>query len=116
LELDLDALFEAAADVIVAKPIPTYPVATQDVALVVDAGVPASDVLEVLREGAGDLLEDVCLFDVYSGTGIEDGRKSLAFSLRFRATDRTLTADEASASREAAVALAVERFGAVQRG
>ncbi|HET8795484.1 MAG TPA: phenylalanine--tRNA ligase subunit beta, partial [Arthrobacter sp.] len=46
LELDLDALFEAAADVIVAKPIPTYPVATQDVALVVDAGVPASDVLE----------------------------------------------------------------------
>ncbi len=116
VELDLDALFEAAADVIVAKPIPTYPVATQDVALVVDAGVPASELLEVLREGAGDLLEDVSLFDVYSGTGIEDGRKSLAFSMRFRAPDRTLTADEASASREAAVALAAERLGAVQRG
>ncbi|GAB3529249.1 phenylalanine--tRNA ligase subunit beta [Arthrobacter monumenti] len=116
LELDLDALFEAAADVIVAKSIPTYPVATQDVALVVDAGVPASAVLDVLREGAGDLLEDVSLFDVYSGTGIEEGRKSLAFSLRFRAPDRTLTADEASASREAAVALAAERLGAVQRG
>ncbi len=115
LELDLDVLFEAAADVIVAKPVPTFPVATQDVALVVNAEVPAVEVLEVLREGAGDLLEDIALFDVYSGTGIEDGRKSLAFSLRFRAPDRTLTADEASASRAAAVALAAERLGAAQR-
>lgn len=115
LELDLDVLFEAAADVIVAKPVPTFPVATQDVALVVDADIPASEVLDVLREGAGDLLEDIALFDVYSGTGIEEGRKSLAFSLRFRAPDRTLTADEASAARATAVALAAGRFGAVQR-
>ena len=49
------------------------------------------------------------------GKGIEDGKKSLAFGLRFRAADRTLTADEASAARESAVAVAAERFGAVQR-
>jgi phenylalanyl-tRNA synthetase beta chain len=115
LEFNADALFEAAADVIVAKHISAFPVATQDVALVVPKEVPADDVLAALREGAGELLEDVALFDVYAGKGIEDGRKSLAFGLRFRAADRTLTADEASAARESAVALAAERFGAVQR-
>ncbi|WP_018774424.1 phenylalanine--tRNA ligase subunit beta [Arthrobacter sp. 131MFCol6.1] len=115
LELNADALFEAAADVIVARHISTYPVATQDVALVVAQDVPAGEVLAALREGAGELLEDVALFDVYAGKGIEEGKKSLAFSLRFRANDRTLTADEASAAREGAVAAAHERFGAVQR-
>ncbi|MBT8160216.1 MULTISPECIES: phenylalanine--tRNA ligase subunit beta [Arthrobacter] len=115
LELNVDALFEAAPDVIVAKHISGFPVATQDVALVVPQDVPADAVLAALREGAGELLEDVALFDVYAGHGIEDGKKSLAFGLRFRATDRTLTADEASEAREAAVAVAAERFGAVQR-
>ena len=115
LEINADALFEAAPDVIVARHISTFPVATQDVALVVPADVPADEVLAALREGAGELLEDVALFDVYAGKGIEEGRKSLAFGLRFRAADRTLTADEASAARESAVALAAERFGAVQR-
>ncbi|NYD79407.1 phenylalanine--tRNA ligase subunit beta [Arthrobacter cupressi] len=115
MELDADAIFDAAADVIVAKHISGFPVATQDVALVVPQDVPADAVLAALREGAGELLEDVALFDVYVGKGIEDGKKSLAFGLRFRATDRTLTADEASEAREAAVAVAAERFGAVQR-
>ncbi|WP_309107211.1 phenylalanine--tRNA ligase subunit beta [Arthrobacter sp.] len=115
VEINADVLFEAAADVIVARHISTFPVATQDVALVVPQDVPADDVLTALREGAGELLEDVALFDVYAGKGIEDGRKSLAFSLRFRAADRTLTAEEASAARGSAVALAASRFGAVQR-
>ncbi|WP_442542904.1 phenylalanine--tRNA ligase subunit beta [Arthrobacter sp. KN11-1C] len=115
LELNADALFDAAPDVIVAKHISGFPVATQDVSLVVPQDVPADAVLAALREGAGELLEDVALFDVYAGQGIEDGKKSLAFGLRFRATDRTLTADEASEAREAAVAVAAERFGAVQR-
>ena len=115
VEINADALFEAAPDVIVARHISTFPVATQDVALVVPADVPADEVLAALREGAGELLEDVALFDVYAGKGIEAGKKSLAFGLRFRAADRTLTADEASAAREGAVALAAERFGAVQR-
>ncbi|MCC3280529.1 phenylalanine--tRNA ligase subunit beta [Arthrobacter sp. zg-Y40] len=114
-ELDVDALFDAAPDVIVARPISSFPISTQDVALVVAEDVPAEHVREALREGAGELLEDVALFDVYAGSGIEPGHKSLAFALRFRAADRTLTADEASEARAAAVALAAERFGAVQR-
>ncbi|TLK55313.1 phenylalanine--tRNA ligase subunit beta [Glutamicibacter sp. V16R2B1] len=115
MELDGEALMAAAPAVVVAEQMTTQPLATQDVALVVDEQVVAGDVLSALREGAGELLEDIALFDVYSGQGIEDGKKSLAFGLRFRATDRTLTADEASEARAAAVAVAADRFGAVQR-
>lgn len=115
MELDVDVLVDAAADVVLARSISTYPVATQDVALVVPADVPAEAVREALREGAGELLEDIKLFDVYAGAAIGEGRKSLAFGLRFRGQDRTLTADEASVARSAAVELAAERFGAVQR-
>ena len=93
----------------------TFPVATQDVALVVDASVPAADVEAALRDGAGELLEDLRLFDVYTGEQVGAGRKSLAFALRFRAADRTLTVEEASAARDAAVAEATRRTGAALR-
>jgi phenylalanyl-tRNA synthetase beta chain len=68
-----------------------------------------------LRAGAGALLESVRLFDVYTGQQVGDGKKSLAFSLRFRAADRTLTEAEISAARDAAVSAAAERIGAIQR-
>ncbi|MFG2355368.1 phenylalanine--tRNA ligase subunit beta [Streptomyces sp. NPDC048521] len=117
MELDLDAL-EAVGDGVPQAPrISTFPVATQDVALVVDKPVPAAEVEAALREGAGELLESIRLFDVYENAEqLGDGRKSLAYALRFRAGDRTLTVDEASAARDAAVALAGERTGAVLRG
>ncbi|WP_018135594.1 phenylalanine--tRNA ligase subunit beta [Acaricomes phytoseiuli] len=115
LELDVSALIEAAPEVIVAKPLSTYPAATQDVALLVPQELPAVQVLETLRGGAGELLEHIELFDDYRGQGVPEGRKSLAFGLRFRAPDRTLTADEASAARQAAVAAAAEAFGAELR-
>jgi phenylalanyl-tRNA synthetase beta chain len=66
---------------------------------------------------AGDvMLESLRLFDIYAGAQIAEGHKSLAYTLRFRAPDRTLTADEASAARDAAVAEAARRTGAVLRG
>lgn len=116
MELDLDRLEEASTGIPQGPKISTFPVATQDVALVVDGGVPAADVEKVLREGAGELLESIRLFDVFTGEQIGEGKKSLAYALRFRAADRTLTVDEASAARDAAVALAAERTGAVLRG
>ncbi|MFI2377786.1 phenylalanine--tRNA ligase subunit beta [Streptomyces sp. NPDC018964] len=117
MELDLDALEQAGDGVPQAPGISTFPVATQDVALVVDAFVPAADVEAALREGAGELLESIRLFDVYENAEqLGEGRKSLAYALRFRATDRTLTVDEASAARESAVTLAGDRTGAVLRG
>ncbi|MER6156733.1 phenylalanine--tRNA ligase subunit beta [Streptomyces sp. NPDC001868] len=116
MELDLDALEQVGDGTPQAPSISSFPVATQDVALVVDAFVPHADVEAALREGAGELLEGIRLFDVYENAEqLGDGRKSLAYALRFRAGDRTLTVDEASAARDAAVALAGERTGAVLR-
>jgi phenylalanyl-tRNA synthetase beta chain len=114
-EIDLDALLEQASDSVAAPTYSTFPVAKEDVALVVDADVPSADVEAALREGAGELLESVRLFDVYTGPQVAEGKKSLAFALRFRALDRTLTEEETGAARDAAVRVAAERCGAVQR-
>ena len=91
----------------------TMPAALQDVALIVDESVAAGDVQSALRAGAGNLLESITLFDRYDKIG--DGKISLAFSLVFRANDRTLTGAEVSEAREAAVAEAGKRTGAVLR-
>jgi phenylalanyl-tRNA synthetase beta chain len=87
----------------------------QDVALIVGDDVAAQSVVDAVRDGAGELLEDIRLFDVYTGTQIGEGRKSVALALRFRAADRTLTEDEASAARDSAVANAARQVGAEQR-
>ncbi|MFJ8077839.1 phenylalanine--tRNA ligase subunit beta [Streptomyces sp. NPDC096176] len=116
MEIELDVLERAAEGAVQAPRISTFPVATQDVALVVADDVAASDVEAALREGAGELLESLRLFDVFTGEQIGEGSKSLAYALRFRAADRTLTVEEATAARDAAVALAAERHGAVLRG
>ncbi|MCX4833690.1 phenylalanine--tRNA ligase subunit beta [Streptomyces sp. NBC_00006] len=117
MELDLDVLERAGTGLLEAPRISTFPVATQDVALIVDKTVPAAEVEKALREGAGELLESIRLFDVYENAEqLGDDKKSLAYALCFRAGDRTLKADEASAARDAAVALAAERTGAVLRG
>ncbi len=122
-ELDLSVIETAAAGrgPVQAPVVSGYPVATQDVALIVADAVPAADVAAALTSGvaaagAGALLEDVRLFDVYTGEQAGEGSKSLAYTLRFRAPDRTLTADEVSAARDAAVAEAAQRTGAVLRG
>lgn len=114
LEIDLDALpLEEGLPAPVLSP---FPAVHQDLALVVSDEVPASDVEATVREGAGELLESVRIFDVYRSEQLGEGRRSLAFSLRFRATDRTLTEDEASAGRLAAIELAKQRHDAELRG
>ncbi|MDQ1733920.1 MAG: phenylalanyl-tRNA synthetase beta chain [Pseudonocardiales bacterium] len=93
-----------------------FPPVLLDLALVVPEEVPAADVLAAVRTGAGQLLESVRLFDVYSDPArLGSGLRSLAFALKFRAMDRTLTLDEATAARDAAVAEAAARFGATLR-
>jgi phenylalanyl-tRNA synthetase beta chain len=124
VELDMSVIGAAAAALPPAQAptISAYPVATQDVALVVRDAVPAAQVEAALAAGAssaagegGDLLEDVRLFDIYTGEQVGEGNKSLAYRLRFRAPDRTLTDEETSVARDAAVAEAVRRVGAVLR-
>ncbi|MFE1851236.1 phenylalanine--tRNA ligase subunit beta [Streptomyces sp. NPDC059489] len=115
MELDLDVLERAGTGPVKGPRISSFPVATQDVALVVDSAVPHAEVEAALREGAGQLLESIRLFDVYESEQLGEGKKSLAYALRFRAPDRTLTVDEASAARDTAVAIAAERTGATLR-
>jgi len=112
LELDLDRVLTLAGHRVVAESLSTFPAATQDVSLAVGVEVPASEVRDALVEGAGELLESVRLVDDYRGEGLGEGQKSLSFALRFRASDRTLTAAEASEAKMAGVALAAERVGA----
>ena len=91
----------------------TMPPAIQDISLIVDQSVPAASVESALREGAGNLLESISLFDRYEK--VEEGKVSLAFTLVFRANDRTLTADEVSEFRKAATESAAKKCGAVLR-
>ena len=121
MELDLSVV-EAAADAVGPVQAPSlspYPLAVQDVALVVPQQVPAADVERALVAGAaaaGDVqLASLSLFDVYTGEQVGEGRKSLAYTLRVRAPDRTLTAEDVSVVRDAAVAEAARQTGAVLR-
>jgi phenylalanyl-tRNA synthetase beta chain len=117
-ELDLDRLLAAAAAAGPAEApvISTYPPSSVDVALVVDAGLLSADVEQTLRTAAGPLLEEVRLFDVFTGSQVGEGKVSLAYALRFRAPDRTLTDVEVLGARDAAVAAAAATHGAVLRG
>ncbi len=115
VELDLDALIRLAPARGSIVPVSPHPVAKEDVALVVSAAVPAGTVQQALADGAGELLESITLFDVFTGGQVPAGQRSLAFALRFRAADRTLTDTETAAARQAAVATAAARCGAVLR-
>jgi phenylalanyl-tRNA synthetase beta chain len=113
VELDLDAI--PLTEALPAPRVSPFPAVFQDVSLIVTDSVAAQAVIDALRDGAGELLEDIALFDVYTGPQIGEGHKSLTLALRFRAADRTLTEDEASAARDAAVRRATELVGATHR-
>ncbi len=113
-EVDLDALVAASPAVGPRPEFSSYPVAKEDLALVVDLTVAAGDVAAALT-GASPLIESARLFDVYRGGQVPEGKKSLAFALRLRAPDRTLTEDDIRQAREAAVAAATAASGALLR-
>ena len=113
MEIDLTAV--PFNQTLPAPVLSSFPALHQDIALVVDEVVPAESVRRTIEESAGELLEAVELFDVYRSVSLGEGKKSLAFGLIFRAPDRTLTDDEASAGRLAAAEAAEKKFGAQMR-
>ena len=115
VEVDLELLVSRAPAAVQSVPFSSYPVAKEDVAFELDAAVAAGDVVSTIRGAAGALLESVRVFDVYTGSPIPAGKKSLAFALRFRAPDRTLTEAETAEARDRVVAAVVREFGAVHR-
>jgi phenylalanyl-tRNA synthetase beta chain len=115
MEIDLDLLAPATEVRTPAPRFSTYPVAKEDLALVVDESIASAEVAAALLRGGGELVESVRLFDVYSGGQVGAGKRSLAFALRMRAADHTLTPDEVAVARDGAVAEAGRATGATLR-
>ena len=115
-ELDLDRLLDGRRRDRTFRPPSPYPPSTIDLAFVVEEDVAAGDVAETLRRAAGDVLEEVRLFDVFRSDALGAGRKSLAFALRVRAADRTLTDDEVGEIRRRCVEAAAREHGGELRG
>ena len=115
-EIDLDALIgQMSTEPIQVKGVSTYPLAKEDIALVVPADIPVARVEQVVRQGAAPLAESVTLFDMYEGDQVPSGYRSLAFAVRLRASDHTLTAKESAQVRERVVAKASKVLGASLR-
>ncbi|GAB4311824.1 MAG: phenylalanine--tRNA ligase subunit beta [Candidatus Sumerlaeia bacterium] len=119
LEIPLETLVERLQDESAAvrrmKPIPRFPAVQRDIAILVDAAIPAGEIAEAIERAGGELVESARLFDVYEGEKIQKGKKSLAFSITCRSTERTLTDEEVAATQERILAALGEQFGAQLR-
>lgn len=114
-EINLDALF-ACIQPSSFKSISRYPASVQDIAVVADTHVPAEKIAATIQRGAGDVLESLSLFDVYSGPQIGQGKRSLAYRLTFRASDRTLNDEAVAKLRNKIVKLLEREMNATIRG
>jgi phenylalanyl-tRNA synthetase beta chain len=115
-ELDLGRLFEASGGPVTYRDVITYPAVRQDIAVAVAEEVPVGDLVAAAREAAGDELREIRVFDVYRGDQVGRGRRSVAFSVAYQASDRTLTDEDAARLRNLIVDALAERFGAELRG
>jgi phenylalanyl-tRNA synthetase beta chain len=97
MEIDIDSIVPYAMQVVKYRPLPRYPYIERDTAILVDEAMEASEIMNLLKSYSSDLIEDVCIFDVYQGKNITEGQKSIAFNVRYRALDRTLKDDEIDA-------------------
>jgi len=97
MEIDIDSIIPYAMQVVKYRPLPRYPYIERDTAIVVDSLLEAEMLMKWLKSYPSDLIEDTYIFDVYQGKNIPEGKKSIAFNVRYRASDRTLKDDEIDA-------------------
>jgi len=114
-ELNLQTLLTYAKPMGEMKPLPRFPAMQRDLALVMDESVAVGPLMAAMRKAAGNLLESIEMFDVYRGIQVGLGKKSIAFSLTFRAADRTLTNEEVQKAMDKAQAVCASKFGAILR-
>ena len=114
-ELAMDALYDAIDSVKLYQQLPKFPASTRDIAVLVDDAVPAASMQKAIERAAGSILESVKLFDVYKGKGIPEGKKSVAYSMSLRASDRTLKDEECDNAMQKAIAALESEFGAALR-
>ena len=114
-EIDVVLLHDLEGAEPVYTPLPRFPAITRDIAVVCDVSVPVGELTECIRKAEKNVLRGVKLFDVYTGVGIPEGKKSVAFSLTLRSDDGTLTDDHAEEAVRAVLDALRENFGAVIR-
>ncbi len=114
-ELNLQTLLAYAKPMGEMKPLPRFPAMQRDLALVMEESVAVGPLMTAMRKAAGNLLESIEMFDVYRGIQVGLGKKSIAFSLTFRAADRTLTNEEVQKAMDKAQAVCASKFGATLR-
>ena len=114
-EMNLQTLLDAYEPMGEVKPMPRFPAVERDLALVLEESVPVGPLMADMRKVAGNLLEHIQLFDVYRGAQVGPGKKSVAFSLTFRASDRTLTEPDVQKAMEKVVRACAQLHGAVIR-
>ncbi len=114
-EIDLTKLFDLQLPEATYSPLPKYPTVSRDLSLVCDEAITVAQVEDVITASAGKLLRSVRLFDIYRGTGVPEGKKSLAFSLELRADDRTLTDTDSETVTNKVLCALKERLGAILR-
>ncbi len=114
-ELELSALMANTAPEPTYTPLPRFPAVSRDIALLCDKTITVASLSAVMLSSGGELLESVRLFDVYTGAGIPEGKRSVAFSLTLRASDRTLTDEDADGAVKNILAEAEKMLGAVIR-
>jgi len=114
-ELFFDDVMKHADTMRYYKPLPKYPAITRDIALLVKEDVQVAEMENVIKETGGQLLESVALFDIYRGKQVPEGQKSVAFSLTYRAADRTLTDEEVVKVHQKVLGALKEKLDAVLR-
>lgn len=114
-EFDVDALVDDLSERWLVHSLPRFPASHRDLAVVVNADVPAGTLLELAQQAGAGILETCHVFDVYTGTGIPAGKKSIAIAFTYRAEDRTLTDDEVAAAQEAILSIWGTAVGAALR-
>ncbi|MDI6601156.1 MAG: phenylalanine--tRNA ligase subunit beta [Thermoanaerobacteraceae bacterium] len=115
-ELDMNAIFKRADTMKKYSPLPKYPAVERDAAFIVDEGISVGDMTKAIKDTGGKLVEDVSLFDIYRGRQIPDGKKSVAFSIKFRTADRTLTVEEVDKLMDKIIEKIILEFKGALRG
>jgi phenylalanyl-tRNA synthetase beta chain len=114
-ELNLELLLGQAEEMVQVEPVSSYPAVYEDLAIVVDRDVPASRVRDLIEQTGKPMLREVALFDLYAGTQVGEGKKSLAYSLTYQADDRTLGAEDAAKIRAKIIRRLEHELGAKLR-
>ncbi|MBQ9165311.1 MAG: phenylalanine--tRNA ligase subunit beta, partial [Oscillospiraceae bacterium] len=113
--LDFADLLAARKAEVLYQPLPKFPAVERDIAVVCDADIPVADLSECIAKGGKGLVKEVKLFDIYTGKPIPEGKKSVAFALKLRAEDHTLTDEESEKDIKAVLALLEKEYNAILR-